>query len=1165
MKFTQRVSLAAGLLLILVGLYLMLPWKQERKKFQPKEILHQRSEKIFRNVVLQSGKTQKKEQKMCNLVNGGSPHYADISTYDLWAKTKFDTHLSGEWEMPDPTFSRSSVVPRLTVILMPHSHNDPGWQKTVDEYYTDQTKHILNNMVNKLTQYRNMTFIWAETVFFSMWWNELDDAEKMYVRRLVQRGQLEFVSGGWVMPDEAITHYGAVVDQLVEGHQWLWTNLGVRPENAWSIDPFGLSGTMPYLWRHSGMQHMVIQRVHQAVKASLSKQGALEFYWRQAWDNSYSNRSDYNGRERALLEFTDEKQVIGVDSVMAVDTTSDFDKNEHLNSIAAGGSASSDILCHIMPFMLYSIMYSCGPNPHICQRFDFGPTQSKNYEEKELAKDITVKSVARDAELLVSQFRAKASFFQFNVILVPIGDDFRYDKEVEWDRQYANYEKLMHYMNDRQDWNLDVRWGTLKDYFSLIDSEINKQDHVKHPVLSGDFFPYSDQNRAYWSGYFSTRPFDKHFCRDLQALLHAADSLNTLSYAYYMKWGLRKEAESRFFQFSAMLQQTRRLLALAQHHDAITGTSKDFVVEDYEKNLLTAYNQGQNVVRHIIQALLTKGKVESPIVFFPAHLRSSAFDIVRRQVIQIPSTGRGTVVTFYNPLGQFRSEVVSLLVDHSAVQVLSSQGKETLPSQISPVWVNASQRVFVEENVFEISFELNILPFSLVTVVLSKLPENILEDAKLHFARISVYNEAILIIPPNLPFMQAPLHPDWREDILVSNGLIELAIDPRTGSLLRLTHLKSGHTTRLRSSFQYYTSRGSGAYIFSPAGKASPLFPVNQKKFEKNFLRPLYSVIPTIRVSEGEIVTFIDISYHSIVFQRITIYSQPSHVASAIFIENVLNIQMLIDKEIVFRFDTDLKNHDLSYFTDQNGFQFIRRRTLHHLPIAANYYPMTSGVILEDAKTRLTLLSAQSHGCASLQKGQLEVMLDRQLVNDDFRGLDEGVRDIKTTVSHFVLFTEAIVGRQKMHSSFMPLSASLSLPALALQDSLHHPILIYFSSVDSDAFFHSLTPVPPPALPCDVAAVSMRSLVTESFGYNGTTLILHRRGYDCSPQTPWVELELVCVPSNPDLTMKDIFGDFAISQIHEMTLTSTKAKQSINPQDKLALKPMELSTFHFYF
>lgn len=47
--------------------------------------------------------------------------------------------------------------------------------------------------------------------------------------RLLDRGQLEIVTGGWVMTDEANSHYYSMIQEMLHGHQWLLNNLNYRP------------------------------------------------------------------------------------------------------------------------------------------------------------------------------------------------------------------------------------------------------------------------------------------------------------------------------------------------------------------------------------------------------------------------------------------------------------------------------------------------------------------------------------------------------------------------------------------------------------------------------------------------------------------------------------------------------------------------------------------------------------------------------------------------------------------------------------------------------------------------------------------------------------------------------------------------------------------------
>lgn len=198
----------------------------------------------------------------CQFALGGQGQKPELQMLTVSEELPFDNVDGGVWKQGfDITYSPHDWdAEDLQVFVVPHSHNDPGWVKTFDKYYAEHTQHILNSMVTKLQEDPRRRFLWAEVSFFAKWWDNISTQKRNAVRRLVGNGQLEMATGGWVMPDEANSHYFALIDQLLEGHQWLERNLGATPRSGWAVDPFGHSSTMPYLLRRANISSMLIQR-----------------------------------------------------------------------------------------------------------------------------------------------------------------------------------------------------------------------------------------------------------------------------------------------------------------------------------------------------------------------------------------------------------------------------------------------------------------------------------------------------------------------------------------------------------------------------------------------------------------------------------------------------------------------------------------------------------------------------------------------------------------------------------------------------------------------------------------------------------------------------------------------------------------------------------------
>ncbi|XP_078438992.1 golgi alpha-mannosidase II [Wolffia australiana] len=1025
---------------------------------------------------------------------GTPPSAVDITTKDLYDRIEFLDVDGGAWKQGwDVRYDGHEWdEEKLKVFVVPHSHNDPGWKRTVEEYYESQSRHILDTIVESLSKDERRKFIWEEISYLERWWRDASSRKRESFTRLVKNGQLEIVGGGWVMNDEANSHYFAIIEQVAEGNMWLFDTIGVIPKNSWSIDPFGYSATMAYLLKRMGFQNMLIQRTHYELKKELALHKNLEFIWRQAWD-------------------TEE---------------------------------TTDIFVHMMPFYSYDIPHTCGPEPAVCCQFDFARTYGFGYERCPWGQhplETTQENVQERALKLLDQYRKKSTLYRTNTLIVPLGDDFRYVSVGEAEAQFRNYQLLFDYINSNPGLKAEVKFGTLNDYFETLRTEAERVNYSRtvevgsgelqgFPSLSGDFFTYADRQQDYWSGYYVSRPFFKAVDRVLEQTLRAAEMMLALVLGYCDSSPCSRLPTS----FSHKLTAARRNLALFQHHDGVTGTATNHVVEDYGTRMHVALLDLQSFMAKAAELLLLgqtqrqKSEPQALSLLQPVQVRSQ-YDVQPVHRVLAMATNEVRSVVLFNPLEQDRDEVVMVVVDSPDVCVLHSNWSGGIPSQISPELEKHGDqgRVIVKDR-HRLYWRAYVPALGLSTYHISLSHEGCqrVQPAKLKLASLSC--------PAASPYPCSELPKERGDELQLQNGHYTLSFNLKTGLINSLTLIGYSEKTQLSvgEEMGMYSSQGSGAYLFKPVGEA-------QSVVEGAGL---------VVVSEGILITELwslpRTQWSKSPFSHSTRLYHAEGTLQEMYIEKEYHVELtgheFNDKELICRFKTSVDSGEV-FHTDLNGFQTSRRETYQKIPLQGNYYPMPALAFLQGSDgIRFSVHSRQALGAASLRSGWLEIMLDRRLVQDDGRGLGQGVMDNRPMNVVFFILPEKNVSAAAASSGSQPLQPSLLSHQVGAH--LNYPAhlfvtraaqLLISASSSSSSSSSSFAPLATP-LPCDMHMVSLKVPRPLRYYQSQTeqrfVMVLQRRGWDGS-------YHHVCSPLGDEpLSLLDMFKELEVGSARATSL-----------------------------
>lgn len=907
------------------------------------------------------------------------------------------------------------------------------------------------------------------------------------------------------------------------GHQWIKNNLGIKVKSGWSVDPFGHGPTVPYLLKKSGViSGTVIQRIHYSWKQWFAKQMMGDFLWRQNWDST----------------------------------------------------GYTDMLVHNQPFDIYSIKHSCGPHPQVCTYYDFRKIPGEFTEHSLRAVSIDQQNIKQKADTLMEQYERTGSLSSHNVILVPLGDDFRYDQEVEWEQQYKNYKLLMDYINGHKEvYHADVIFGTPNDYFQ----EVRKRTS-DFPTLKGDFFVYSDiftEGRpAYWSGYYTTRPYWKLLDRELERNLRSAEILYTFGFNMAKQW-THNDTSKVLERNYEKLVRARRNLALFQHHDAITGTSKAFVMRDYALKLIEGIQDSMFLQTFVVQNLLLGRSNASlpPYRIIVPDTDSETYDTISPKVLLSIMKRRKIIV--FNSFAQYRHEVLKLQVDTPYVKITDADGN-ILMHQINPVWnlslsirtsvLPESQQKPIEilPNRYELLFfsELPPLSLSIFTIDVEEPTQTATAAAVATvYCQHCRHSENVFQIKN---IMQG--------DIQLENRKLRALFDGKSGFLKSITKKDTEKRTFCEMTIAAYQSAQfhSGAYLFMP----DP----NSREMEREVLLD-NTINQFIIITSGPIASELTTINGDTLTHSSRLYHIDGPLAEGIYMENIIDFGVPPknrETEMYMRFSSAINNSDPSvFYTDSNGMQMQKRVTVERIGIEGNYYPITTMVYIEDNQQRLSLLVDHSQGASSWQPGWLEVMIDRRTLYDDSRGMGEGLVDNKKILAKYWLLLEDVVETK---------TSEISRPSLLsnyLSNNLLYPANVYIveetfsrDKMHSDLYdsIHAPVHLISKPLACDVHFLNFRTNTDQTFTQFPSTsalMILHRQGFACnvSPKVTIQNCFLQSESSQKHSVFRSAtrFNHLKIKHVTKTSLTGVHKEKDFFSLDEVTVSPMDLLTLNITF
>jgi alpha-mannosidase len=202
----------------------------------------------------------------------------DFSPLDRGDQAGFDASLIAAYAKLE---ALKPWLQQFHIRIVGNSHIDMAWLWPWTET-VEVVRNTFQSVLDLMREYPDFKFTMSSARTYE-WMQEKYPALFHEIEQRVKEGRWEIIGGMWVEPDLNMPDGESLVRQILVGKRYFQKNFGVDVKIGWNPDSFGYNYQLPQIYKKSGMDYFVTQKLLWAHEFTVFP---YKLFWWQAPDGS---------------------------------------------------------------------------------------------------------------------------------------------------------------------------------------------------------------------------------------------------------------------------------------------------------------------------------------------------------------------------------------------------------------------------------------------------------------------------------------------------------------------------------------------------------------------------------------------------------------------------------------------------------------------------------------------------------------------------------------------------------------------------------------------------------------------------------------------------------------------------------------------------------------